>query len=116
MNRDQETIGRIQFSILVGLWIVGFVCLTPDAGDRHVLAVLHVARHSPWSQPLDWPAAWCSVKILLACVACFLILDSLGTLLIKLKRHTLAHCCFYSIVLPCLGFFVAGYYLLKALL
>ncbi len=74
-----------------------------------------LARQTTWQHPLDWHAAWCSVKIILFSIGCFFIVDSLGTLLLKFQYRLLAGTVFLLHLLAALGVIVGAYYLLKAL-
>jgi hypothetical protein len=88
----------------------------PNDGQEPGWAFFHVARGASWQDFGDWSAAWCSLKLILACVALFLILDSLGTLLMRVGWKTLGQYTFYFILVPSLGLMLGIYYLLKALL
>lgn len=56
------------------------------------------------------------MKIILFSIGFFLIVDSLGTLLMKLEYRLLACLVFLLHLLAALGIGAGGYYLLKALL
>lgn len=116
MGRDHKTYSQVRLFCLVGFCLLGVALFAPDGGSRHGESFLFVARHSTWGQWFNWPAAWCSLKLILASVGMFLLLDSLGTVFMLFKRQRLAVVTFVLIFLPCLGFLAGSYYLLKALL
>jgi hypothetical protein len=77
---------------------------------------LAVARDSLWSQFTDWPAAWCSVKILLLGTGALLLLDAMGNLAIRLKKEFLGLGLLCLGVVPVLLLIFGSYELVKALL
>ena len=74
-----------------GIVLLLVVFLTPDAAHRNVRALLSVASGSPWRRWGDWPAAWCSLKIILLSLAGFLILFPHAMVLRLQQRHTLSN-------------------------
>jgi hypothetical protein len=92
------------------------VFFTPNPADQSRWAFFQVAKMSPWHQPLDWPAAWCSLKIIVLCLGLFLVIDAVGSLLALTRIKSLALSVFFLHVVPGFGILVGGYYLLKALL
>ena len=111
MNPDQEINYKIALALAVSFCLFTLVFATPNDAPGPSWAFVQVARATSWHRLLDWPAAWCSLKILLCSVAMFLTFDALGTILIRLKRKTLAEVFFVSAVLPLVGFLVGDYYL-----
>jgi len=107
---------KIRLALMISLGIFGIVFFAPNGGHQPSWAFFHIARATSWHRFFDWEPAWCSLKILMLCVALFLGLDSFGTLLIRYRRNSLAQLFFWSILLPCLGCFIGVYYFLKALL
>ncbi len=71
---------------------------------------------STWRNLYDWPAAWCSVKIILFSVGLFLVIDAIGSLLALVRLKSLALSVFLLHIVPGCGLLFGGYYLLKALL
>jgi hypothetical protein len=65
---------------LVGVGLVGVTFFVPDAGG-HPGSFFRVAMQTTWQNLLDWPVAWCSLKIILLSVGLFLIIESTGTVL-----------------------------------
>ena len=116
MQRDWETISRVRLSCIIGVFTLCFVFLTPSAGPHAGWAFFQAARDSTWQRLFEWGSAWCSLKIILSCLGLFMILDCLGTVLTRARWIWLAHLAFYLVIVPCLGFLVGGYYLIKALL
>jgi hypothetical protein len=84
---------------LIGGCVLAFVFLTPDAGRQIHQSFFAVARQSLWSHIADWSAAWCSVKIILLGIGVFLMVDALGSLMIRMKNDV------FGVGLLCLGVF-----------
>ena len=116
MKKTRETFAEIVVVSFAGLILLGIVFLVPNGNGNPAGAFLETARATTWRNLLDWPAAWCSVKLILFSGSLFLLIDSFGTLLLVLRRRRLAGKIFILITLPFMGFFVGGYYLVKALL
>jgi hypothetical protein len=45
--------------------LLAIVFLTPQAGSAQGRTFFEVASQSRWQNLYDWPAAWCSLKIIL---------------------------------------------------
>jgi hypothetical protein len=116
MKKARETFKEVLLVSLAGLILLGIVFLVPDGSGNPASLFFKTASHTRWGNWLDWPAVWCSVKLILFSASLFLLIDSFGTLLLVLNRRRLAGKVFILIGLPFLGFFVGGYYLVKALL
>ncbi|MDR3456849.1 MAG: hypothetical protein P4N60_05345 [Verrucomicrobiae bacterium] len=116
MKKARETFAEILFVSLAGFILLAVVFLVPNGNGVPASAFFETASHTTWRNLLDWPAAWCSLKVILLSTSLFLLIDSFGTLLLVLNRRRLAGKVFVLIALPFLGFFVGGYYLVKALL
>jgi len=116
MSRNQETNYKLVLALAVSFCLFSVVFATPNAAPGPNWAFFQVARASSWQRFLDWPAVWCSLKLLLACAAAFLAVDALGTMLLRSRRKSLAEVFFFSAILPLVGFLVGNYYLVKALL
>ena len=69
-----------------------------------------------WRNLLDFPAAWCSVKIILFSFGLFLLIESAGTLLSVRKHKSLALSVYFMQAVPCFGLLCGVFYLLKSLL
>jgi hypothetical protein len=116
MNREREIYKQVCILGLVGLGLFGIVLFAPDASRYQNGSFWKVAFSTSWHSPLDFPAAWCSLKIILLSLGLFLLIESLGTVLSLLKYKSVALMIYFLQMLPCLGFLVGGYYLVKALL
>lgn len=65
---------------------------------------------------MDYPAAWCSFKIILLCLGLFLVIESVGTILSVLKLKAIALPAYCLHLVPGPGVLLGSYCLLKALL
>jgi hypothetical protein len=107
---------RILVLYFTGLYLLAVVFLSPHAGYREGRSFFIVAQSSPWNQWWDWPAAWCSVKIILLSTGAFSVLAALWMLLKILNRQSLARMIRFLSAAPGLGVLIGIYYLVKALL
>ena len=64
---------------------------------------------------MNLTAAWCSCKIILLSLGLFLVIECLGTFLAISNRRPAAWTIYSLQILPCLGFLLGGYCLIKAL-
>jgi hypothetical protein len=115
MNRQREIYRQVGLLSLIGLGLFGIAFFAPDAG-AHRGAFFNVAMQTAWQNPLDWPAVWCSVKIILLSIGLFLLIESMGTILAVKKYKSLALSVFSMQAVPLLGFLFGGFYLVKSLL
>jgi hypothetical protein len=115
MIRERQTLRQVGIFCLLGTILLGVTLFTPDVAQAHGTNFFVHARRTTWHHPLDWQAAWCSVKIIIFSVGCFFIVDSLGTIFLKLEYRLLAVSVFMLHLLAGLGVLTGGYYLLKAL-
>lgn len=97
-----------------GFCMLAFAFLFPDEAYWEGRSFFNVARQSPWNHWWDWPAAWCSVKIILLSLGVFSIMTALRRML-KVSRCWAKAILLLSSVssLVCA---LGVYYLLKALL
>ncbi len=117
MSRGRQHIsGQVSGLLLAGICLFGIVFVAPDAGNQHVGSFFKIAMSSSWHRLFDLAAAWCSLKIILFGIGLFLVIESLGTILARLKRIHLASFVFTMQIVSCLGLLIGGYYLIKALL
>lgn len=85
MRKKQNSENAIRFWT-IGLVMLAIIFLTPDAGKANNESFFAVACQSKWHHPLDWPAIWCSIKIILLSVALLLIVDATIVSIIR-SRH-----------------------------
>jgi len=65
--------------------LLGF--LAPYSGQQDGKSFFQVARESTWDNPGDWPAAWCSLKIILVLLGIAMLIDSAARLAIIYRRE-----------------------------
>jgi len=116
MNKARVKLAEVSFVSLAGFILLGIVFLTPNGSSNSSRPFFEILLGTSWGHVLDWPAVWCSVKLLLFSASLFLLIDSFGTLLLVLNRRHLAGKVFVLIVLPFFGLFIGTYYLVKSLL
>jgi hypothetical protein len=100
--------------LAVVVWVVVFC--TPNAGAAHGHSFFSVAANSGWRNFCEWAAAWCSLKIILLNVGALILILAAMLLLELGNRERFSHWLIYLMLLPILGSWVGGFYLLKALL
>lgn len=116
MNKARVKLTEVSLVSLAGFILLGIVFLTPNGSGDSARPYFQILLGTTWGHLLDWPAAWCSFKLLLFSASLFLLIDSLGTLLLVLNRRHLAGKVFILIVLPFVGLIAGAYYLVKSLL
>jgi len=101
---------------LIGVVLLAFTYLTPHAGHSDGISFLAVARATAWQNWYDWPAAWCSVKIILLSLGVFFLIfwvtAMFGLSLPKMMERLLV----LLMTVPCLGVLAGMYLLVKAVL
>jgi hypothetical protein len=107
---------RVLFLYVIGFCLLAIVWLSPHAGCWEGKSFFNVAQASPWDRWWDWPAAWCSLKIILLSVGTFSFLVACRLLLKMWNQETLGKVLLGLIAVPSLGFWLGVYYLVKALL
>ena len=115
MTREQEIRKQVGVSLLTGIGLLGIVYFIPDSGGRFG-EFFQIAKATTWGRPLEWPAAWCSLKIIISSVALFLIIEAMATILLQMKRRRMAMTVFFTQVVSLFIFFSGAYYFIKALL
>ena len=115
MNK-KRVYSRCRNFLLAGISLINIAFFAPDGGSHQAGDFFKIATLSAWDKPFDLTAAWCSGKIILLSLGLFLIIECLGTFLAVANRQRLAWTIYSLHFLPCLGFLLGGYYLLKALL
>lgn len=102
--------------LLLALLLFGVVFLIPDVGQSQHKSFFSVAQDSPWTQPFDWPAVWCSAKIIVLSVSLLLVLEAVLSLMVRTDHPTACVALLVLAVVPTfLGFF-GLYELVKAVL
>jgi hypothetical protein len=101
---------------LMGLFLLGMVFVPPSTGYHQGQSFFAVAKASPWHRLGDWPAAWCSLKIVVLSLSGFLMVISLAESLVATGRETLAKLSLLLITAPILVFWMGLYCLVKAIL
>ena len=101
---------------LTGISLVSLVFYGPDTAGHRTGSFFEVATSSSWGKWLEFAAAWCSFKIILLSLGLFLVIESLVIILVAAKCHQLARAVYSLQIMPCFGFLIGGYYLIKALL
>ena len=114
-SRHQDTLRKVGLLSLIGLGLIGVVIFSPNANPYHG-AFFQGALETTWSQGLDLPAVWSSLKIIIFSVGLFLLIESTGTVLAVLKFRSIAIPIFFLQVIPFLGLLGGAYCLLKSLL
>jgi hypothetical protein len=100
---------------LIGLGLLGISLFAPEA-EPHRGTLFAAATQTSWAKPLDLPAAWASLRIMLASLGMVLVIESTGTFFSFLKLKTVALTIFFLQLLPCLGLLYGGFLLTKSLL
>jgi hypothetical protein len=116
MTQEQKELKQISFFCIAGLLLLVVVFFAPDTTNRPGLGFFKTAKMSTWHALFDWPAAWCSVKIILLSIGLFLVIDAIGSLLALIRFKSLALSVFLLHIVPAAGILFGSYYLLKALL
>ena len=114
-HQQQELWNAVRL-LAISLLLFVVVFFAPDAGDQNAKSFFAIAKGSVWGGFGNWPAAWCSVKIILLCLGTILFLNALGRFAEILKRETLSLVIAISALVPTLGLLLGCYYLVKAVL
>lgn len=114
-QQNRELTGAAKF-FWVGVLLLLFVLLVPDAGRVNHRSFFAVAQSSPWSQFFDWAAAWCSAKIILLSLSMLLVLDAFLSLMIRTEHQIACVLLLLLAIVPVLLGVFGFYELAKALL
>jgi len=114
MSRGQQISRQVNGMILAGICLLGIVFLAPDAGHPPNGSFFKIAMSSIWGKLFELTAAWCSFKIILFSIGLLLLIESLGTILVRFKHRQVALTVFKLQVVPCVGLLIGGYYLAKS--
>jgi hypothetical protein len=101
---------------VTGILLLLIVFFAPDAGQHEGVSFFQVAKASDWRELGDWPAAWCSLKIVFLSFGIILILDFLAQLASWFKREFLALALSLLTLVPALSLLAGVYFLVKAVL
>jgi hypothetical protein len=112
LSNEKEKQRNILLYYFVGLCCLTIVFLSPHAGYLDGVSFFSIARSSPWERWGDWPAAWCSLKVIFLSLGVFLVLSALGSLFSARKMP--AKVVLTLISAPVAGFWLGLYYLIKA--
>lgn len=112
-RRSRRDIARL---FLLAALLLGVVFLIPDAGQLQHRSFFSVARESSWTQPFDWPAIWCSAKIIVLSVAVLLVLEAILALMMRAEYPAVCMALLALSVVPTLLGFFGFYELVKAVL
>jgi hypothetical protein len=116
MIQNKKQPGRnISAYLFAGLFFSTVALLSPDAGTMHGTSFFSVAQASPWERWWDWPAAWCSLKIILLSVGVFLSLFALMEFLRLSAKNIPSKIVMTLTTAPVAGFWLGVYYFVKAL-
>jgi hypothetical protein len=113
-RNEQEPQRKILLLYFTGFFLLTVVFLSPHAGYLDGESFFSIARSSPWERWGDWPAAWCSLKLIFLSLGVFLVLRALGSLLKLSAQRTPAKIVLTLISAPIVGFWLGLYYLIKA--
>ena len=112
MPQPQKTEHKYALRFMVlGLSTLGLVLLTCPAGLK---PVFDVATSSFWQKLGDWPAAWCSFKIMLLSTSGLFLTIAMQEMLVAFNRSLLAKLFLILFILPVLGILAGFYYLIKS--
>ena len=98
-----------------GVYLLAIVFLAPHPGYAEGRSFFSIALESPWDRLWDWPAAWCSIKIMLLSLGVAALMAALGNVLNLTRRGTLGHAALLLSVGTAMGFCWGAYCLVKAL-
>jgi hypothetical protein len=115
LSRQEAILRQVSLLILIGIGLLCFVIFAPNAGP-HQGAFYVPALQTRWSDWVDFPAVWSSIKIILFCIGLFLVIESAGTVLAVLKLKSLALFVFFLQAVPFMGLLFGCYYLVKSFL
>jgi hypothetical protein len=115
MSQGQQITRQVNGMILAGICLLGIAFFAPDAGYQHNGSFFTIARSSVWGRLFELPAAWCSLKIILSGIGLMLLIESFGTILVRLKHKRLGLMVFTLEIVPCVVLLIGSYYLAKAM-
>jgi len=101
---------------LIGVALLAVTYFTPHAGGQQGFSFFEVAWNTPWQNLGDWPAAWCSVKVILFSLSVFFLTFWLTTMFGLSIPKALERFLIFLMTVPCLGVLAGLYLLVKAVL
>ena len=111
--QQKEFISATKF-VLLGVILFGAVLLIPDAGRVEHRSFFSVAEDSLWGRPFEWPAAWCSVKIIVLSISALLVLEAMLTLAMHAQQQIACMALLVLAIFPVLLGFFGFYQFVKA--
>jgi hypothetical protein len=102
--------------VAIGVVLLVVIFAVPDDSYVQHKSIFAVASQTAWSHFFDWPAAWCSVKIILMAIAALAFLNAVLGLLVETEVEGASMALFTSAILPLLLGFFGVYELVKAIL
>ncbi len=114
LQKQKETQRNVLLYYSVGFCFLTVVFLSPHAGYLNGESFFRVACSSPWERWGDWPAAWCSMKIILLSAGVFLVLCALAGWLGLSFRKMPGKLLLTLTSAPIVGFWLGLYCLIKA--
>lgn len=114
LSNAQKTQRKILLYYFAGFYFLTIGFLSPHAGYLDGESFFNIARSSPWERWGDWPAAWCSLKVIFLSLGVFLVLWALGALLELSRRKTPGKIILTLTSAPIAGIWLGLYYLIKA--
>jgi hypothetical protein len=112
-RRTMESAGLL---LVLGIYLIGIALLTPHQGQLDGRSFVSVARASSWQNVGDWPAVWCSFKIILLNLGLFSIIASIMVLLLAIQRERLCGLLLFTTLAPSFGLLLGLFFLIKAVL
>lgn len=110
----KEFIGATKF-LLLGVILLAAVFLIPDAGQVEHRSFFSVAEDSLWGRLFEWPAAWCSVKIIALSISALLVLEAMLTLAMRGEHQFTCLILLVLAIFPVMLGFFGFYYFVKAM-
>jgi hypothetical protein len=111
-----EIFAEAALSAVLGVFSLGIVFLTPDAGHSIGKSFLRVAFDASWCDFGNLAAAWCSLKILVVSTGAILLTDALSKVMEAFRHESLAVAASFVALVPMAGLALGVYEVLKALL
>ena len=105
---------RLTFFYATGVYLLALAILLPHAGHNDGKTFLEIAVASPWTRWWDWPAVWCSLKLILLMIGAVLLMSACGMALQMFHRRWAARVFFALAGLSAFGCWGGAYLLLKA--